>query len=124
MDQLVRRFGANPQGLNDLLILVPANKLDERRAEYPGIQIQPLKFAASELQASHWRFLMGAVGNQATYIRQLDEIMRNLRNDLTLARFRQEIETSSLPDHLKELARVRLGLASEYIGDRKDPLAV
>lgn len=52
----------------------PEDKLEERRGEYPGLQVHVLKFAAAELQASHWRFLMGAVGNQATYIRQLNRI--------------------------------------------------
>src|SRR5690606_18650241 len=77
----------------------------------------PLKFAASELQASHWRFLMGAVGNQATYIRQLNRIMRSLRDDLTLAGLRQEVNRSRLPDNLKDLALTRLDLAADYIDD-------
>ncbi|MEZ4402402.1 MAG: hypothetical protein R3B06_20420 [Kofleriaceae bacterium] len=46
--------------------------------------MRPLKFGAAELQTSHWRFLMGAVGNQATYIRQLNRVMKSLRDDLTL----------------------------------------
>ena len=71
---------------------MPADKLDERRAEYPGIEVRPLKFAAAELQTSHWRFLMGAVGNQATYIRQLNRVMKSLRDDLTLDGLRQGIE--------------------------------
>ena len=50
----------------------------------PSIEVRPLKFAAAELQASHWRFLMGAVGNQATYMRQVNRLMKQLRNDLTL----------------------------------------
>ena len=44
------------RALTDVLLLVLADKLDERRAEYPGIEVRPLKFATSELQASHWRF--------------------------------------------------------------------
>ena len=44
-------------------------RTEERRTEFPGLEVRPLKFAAGELQASHWRFLMGAVGNQAAYIR-------------------------------------------------------
>lgn len=114
---LRERYGAVPRALKDVLLLVPADKLEERRTEYPGIEVRPLKFAAGELQASHWRFLMGAVGNQATYIRQLNRIMKQLRDDLTLARLQQGIDASGMPDHIKDLARGRLDLASEFIDD-------
>lgn len=114
---LRERYGAEPRALEDVLLLVPADKLDERRAEYPGIDVRPLKFAAAELQASHWRFLMGAVGNQANYIRQLNRIMKLLRDDLTLAGLQKGIDESSMPEHIKELARGRLELAEEFIDD-------
>ncbi len=114
---LRERYGAEPKALSDVLLLVPADKLEERRAEYPGIEVQPLLFAAAELQASHWRFLMGAVGNQANYIRQLNRIMKQLRDELTLDALRQGIEDSRMPDHIKELAYGRLELAEEFIND-------
>lgn len=114
---LRERYGAEPKALSDVVMLVPEDKLDERRAEYPGIAVHPLKFAAAELQASHWRFLMGAVGNQATYIRQLNRIMKKLRDDLTLDGLRQGIDNSRMPDHIKELAHGRLELAEEFIDD-------
>jgi hypothetical protein len=110
-------FGAEPRALSDVLLLAPADKLEERKEEYPGIDVRPLKFGAAELQASHWRFLMGAVGNQATYIRQLNRVMKSLRDELTLEGLKQGIEASSLPDHLKGMAKMRLELASEYIDD-------
>lgn len=115
--QLRDTYGANPQALEDVLLLVPADKLDERRAEYPGVDVLPLQFSAAELKASHWKFLMGAVGNQATYIRQLMRIMKAMRDNITLEGLRAGIDTLSIPDHLKELARMRLELASEYIDD-------
>lgn len=114
---LKETFGAEPRALSDVLLLAPADKLDERKREYPGIEVLPLKFGAAELQTSHWRFLMGAVGNQATYIRQLNRVMKSLRDDLTLAALHQGIEASSLSDHLKGMAKARLDLASEYIDD-------
>jgi hypothetical protein len=110
-------YGAEPCGLKDVVLLAPADKLDERKREYPGIEVRPLKFAAAELQTSHWRFLMGAVGNQATYIRQLNRVMKSLRSELTLDGLREGIESSSLPDHLKGMAKMRLDLAAEYIDD-------
>jgi DNA phosphorothioation-dependent restriction protein DptH len=111
------RYGAEPKALSDVVMLVPEDKLEERRAEYPSIQVHPLKFAASELQASHWRFLMGAVGNQATYIRQLNRIMKQLRDNLTLDGIRHEIDDSRMPDHIKELAHGRLEFAADFIDD-------
>lgn len=114
---LRERYGAEPKALSDVLLLVPADKIAERRGEYPNIEIRALEFAATELQASHWRFLMGAVGNQANYMRQLNRIMKNLRDDLTLDGLRHGIDHSRMPDHIKELAHGRLDLAEEFISD-------
>ena len=60
---------------------------------------------------------MGAVGNQSTYIRQLNRIMRDQRTALTLDSLRQGVDQSRLPDNLKDLAHQRLDLASSYIDD-------
>ena len=117
VEKLHASYGARPHALSDVVLLVPHAKLEERRNEYPGIEVHPLKFAASELQASHWRFLMGAVGNQAAYIRQLNRVMKSLRDRLTIQGLRHGIDSSSLPDQLKDLARMRLDLATEYIDD-------
>jgi DNA phosphorothioation-dependent restriction protein DptH len=117
IDSLRERYGAEPKALSDVVLLTPADKLDERREEYPSITVHPIKFAASELQASHWRFLMGAVGNQSTYMRQLNRIMKTHRNNLTVQAIRDGIDSSLLPDTLKGLAHQRLELASEYIDD-------
>jgi len=117
LHQLTERYGAAPQQLTDMLLLVPADKLDERRAEYPQLDVQPLKFASAELNPGHWRFLMGAVGNQALYLRQFNRVMKSLRNDLTLAAIRSGLEEASLPEHLRNLAADRLNLAAEYIDD-------
>jgi hypothetical protein len=110
-------YGAEPKALTDVVLLVPADKIDERKMEYPDIEVLPLQFSASELKASHWKFLMGAVGNQATYIRQIMRIMKAMRDDITLEGLRAGIDASSVPDYLKDLARARLDLASEYIDD-------
>ena len=114
---LRERYEANPEALKDVLILTPSNKVDERRAEYPNIEVRPIAFTASELKAAHWKFLMGAIGSQSMYMRQINLIMRGLRNNLTLDALRTGIENSGLSDHLKELAQTRLLFASEYIDD-------
>ena len=57
--------------------------------------VLPLKFGSSELRAEHWRFLMGAVGNQSTYIRQLQRIMKAHRNELRLDVIRDGVDESA-----------------------------
>jgi hypothetical protein len=114
---LASQYGGAPAALNDVVILVPADQLEQRRLEYPGLTVLPLQFGSRELRAEHWRFLMGAVGNQSTYIRQLQRIMKAHRNDLRLDVIRDGVADSGLPDNLKQLAQQRLDLAAEYIDD-------
>jgi DNA phosphorothioation-dependent restriction protein DptH len=117
--QLRERYGATPQALQDMVLLVPAAKVAERQSEYPGIEVLPITFAAAELKAVHWKFLMNAVGSQSTYIKQINLIMKKLREKLTLDGLRQEIANSFMSDHLKELAQMRLEFAAEYIDDSR-----
>ena len=119
VEALRNRYGASPRGLSDLVILAPAAKVEERRAEYPGIEVMPIAFAAAELKVSHWKFLMGAVGSQSMYIRQLTLIMKKLRGELTLAALRQGVRDSGLSDYLKELALLRLEFAEDYVDDTR-----
>ena len=114
---LRERYKANPNALKDVLILTPANKVEDRRAEYPEIEVKPIAFSAAELKAAHWKFLMGAIGSQSMYMRQINLIMRSLRDNLTLDSLRAGVDNSSLSDHLKELAQTRLLFAGEYIDD-------
>lgn len=114
---LRERYGAEPAALSDVVMLVPADQVEQRRVEFPAIDVRPLKFGSGELRASHWRFLMGAVGNQSTYIRQLGRIMRANRNQLSLDVIRTGIDQSSLSDQIKQLAQQRLDLAADYIDD-------
>ncbi|MEZ5519642.1 MAG: ATP-binding protein [Gammaproteobacteria bacterium] len=116
---LRERYKANPEAMKDVLILTPENKVDDRRAEYPDIEVKPIAFSASELKAAHWKFLMGAIGSQSMYMRQINLIMRGLRDNLTLDALRDGIDNSGLSDHLKELAQTRLLFASEYINDNQ-----
>ncbi|GAA3509187.1 hypothetical protein FHR32_006627 [Streptosporangium album] len=117
IETLRRRYGVEPAALTDVVMLVPEDQLEQRRSEYPNIHVLPLKFGSSELRAEHWRFLMGAIGNQSTYIRQLQRIMKANRRDLRLEVIRDGVEHSSLSDNLKQLAQERLNLAAEYIDE-------
>jgi len=114
---LRERYKAEPEALKDILILTPSEKVEQRQREYPDIEVRPIAFSAAELKAAHWKFLMGAIGSQSMYMRQVNLIMRGLRNNLTLEALRNGIDSSSLSDHLKELAQTRLQFASEYIDD-------
>ena len=114
---LMDDYAASGRPLSDLVLLAPEGKIDARKAEYPGIEVLPLKFASSELQAGHWRFLMGAVGNQATYIRRLNQLMRSMRDSLTLQGLRTAVENAGFTDSLRDLAMMRLDLAATYIDD-------
>ncbi|AFY57402.1 hypothetical protein Riv7116_4996 [Rivularia sp. PCC 7116] len=119
IDILQKNFGAKPTQLKDIVILVPASKVEERKLEYQNIEVLPLTFAASELNATHWKFLMGAVGSQSMYLRQINQIIKKLRNQLTLEKLIQGLEKSSLSEQLKDLARTRLEFAAEYIDDSR-----
>ena len=115
---LLDTYRSRPHGLKDVVLLAPKDKIAVRKAEYPDLEVLPLVFSSSELQASHWRFLMGAIGNQAVYIRQLNRIMKGLRNNLTISNLRDAIQGSDLSEAQKSLATTRLGLAEEYIDDQ------
>ncbi|KIH97639.1 hypothetical protein LP52_18210 [Streptomonospora alba] len=117
VQRLRERYGVEARGLDDMVMLVPEDQLTERRSEYPGLEVLPLKFGSVELRAEHWRFLMGAVGNQSTYIRQLQRIMKAHRRDLRLETIRTGVDDSPLSDNLKQLAHQRLDLAADYIDD-------
>jgi DNA phosphorothioation-dependent restriction protein DptH len=122
--ELRERYGAQPHALDDIVILTPAAKIAERMTEYPGMKVRPITFKSSELKAAHWKFLMGAVGSQSMYIRQVSLIMKKLRDELTLAGLRKGVEDSGLSDHLKELALLRLRFAEEYVDDQQDLTSV
>ncbi len=117
VERLAREYGASPEGLRDMVLLVPQAKLEQRREEYPGIEVRPIRFASSELGADGWKFLMGAVGNDSLYVKQIVAIMQRARGKLTLAKLKSEIEDADLPKGLRKLAEARIALAEDYIDD-------
>lgn len=119
VDQLLAEYGARPKGLEDVVLLAPEAKVEARRREYPRVQVEPIKFSSAELGAESWKFLLGAYGNDALYIRQLVAIMRRHRDGLTLDTFRQEIADADLPRAAQRLAEDRLTLAEPYIDDAR-----
>jgi hypothetical protein len=118
VNRLREWYDARPQGIADVVLVVPEAKLAERRAEYPDLQVEPLALSSAELGIADWRFLMGTTGSQALYIKHLNSIMRSLRGNLTLEGLRAAVETSALLSTAqRELALSRLTLAADYIDD-------
>ena len=115
---LAQEYGASPAALKDMLILTSADKITERQAEFPGVQIEPISFSSRELSFKDWRFLMGVVGNQM-YMKQINMIMRQLRENMTLDTLREEIEASDLSDSQKNIANIRLDFAAQFINDQR-----
>lgn len=113
-------YGAEPDSIDDIVLLVPKDKLAERKQEYPSIEVQPISFNSTELNVQDWMFLLGAVGNDSTYIRQLKAIMRSVRNNISLQTLRRSIANSNLlTNSQKMLAEQRLNFAAEYINDEE-----
>ncbi len=117
VEALLRDYGARPQGIKDIVLLTSEAKMDERRKEFPGLEVHPIKFSSGELGAEGWKFLLGAYGNDSMYVRQLVAIMRRHRQDLTLERFRTEIAAADLSQQARRLAEDRLNLAEPYLDD-------
>lgn len=111
-------YGANPASIKDVVLLTPVDKIEERRLEFPSIEVMPISFNSSELNVQDWMFLLGAIGNDSAYIRQLKAIMRAQRNNLSLIGLRESVEESELlTSSQKALARQKLNFAQEYIND-------
>lgn len=115
---LAKEYGAHPDNLENVLILTSADKVTKRQAEFPSVQVEPILFGSTELSVKDWRFLMGAVGNQM-YMKQVNYIMRQLRDQITLEALRQGINDSELSDSQKGIAHTRLNFASQFIDDTR-----
>ncbi len=115
---LKERYGADPGSIEDVILLAPESKVEERKAEYPSIEVHPIGFDSAELQVKDWMFLLGAMGNDSTYIRELKMIMKKIRTDMSLRNIRRGVAaSSSLSNGQKALASQRLDFAEEYITD-------
>ena len=118
VQKLLEQYHASPNAVEDIVLLTPRAKMQERKTQYPEIEVRPIAFKSSELNVKDWQFLLGAVGNDSMYIKQINSIMRNIRNNLSLDALRTEVRNSPLlTNSQKALAEQRFQFAQEYIDD-------
>lgn len=118
LEKLKELYGAEPDVIEDVIILTPSDKVEERREEFPSIQVESIAFNSKELNVQDWMFLLGAIGNDSSYIKQLKFMMKEQRRNITLDGLRESVEASELLSNTqKSLARQKLSFAQEYIDD-------
>ena len=117
--EALRKMGAEPAALDDVLLLTTPDTLSRRREQFPNIQVEPIAFSSAELTVADWRFLMAATGSDALYLRLVNEVMRLQRDDLNLARIRDGLSHAGLNDGQLRLATTRLDFAARFIDDRR-----
>ncbi len=116
LHKLRSEYGAEPDRVEDVILLTPRDKVEERQSEYPSIEVHPISFHPRELNVQDWMFLLGAIGNDSTYIKQLKAIMKEHRRNLSIEAISDSVESSELlSNSQKSLARQRLSFASDYV---------
>ena len=120
LKKLKEVYGAEPGSIEDVIMLCPVDKVEERQEEYPSIEVHPIAFHSTDLNVQDWMFLLKAVGNESTYINQLRAIMRANRRNLNLEGLKKSVEASILLSaSQKALAQQRLSFAEDYINDTR-----
>lgn len=116
--KLKAEYGANPGCIKDVVLLAPESQVETRKAEYPDIAVYPIGFDSSELAVKDWMFLLGAMGNDSTYIKELKQIMKACRNNMSLLNIRDGVANSNhMSSSQRALAEQKLDFAEEYITD-------
>ncbi|UOB16652.1 ATP-binding protein [Abyssalbus ytuae] len=116
IEKLKRRYGADPSSLEDVIILCPKDKLKEKQAEYPSVKVKPISFSPLELNVQDWMFLLGALGSNANYVKQLKAIAKKHRKNINLDVIKEDVLSSPLfTEFERGLALQKLDFAREYI---------
>lgn len=116
--KLKAEYGAEPGNIKDVVLLAPESQVETRKAEYPDIDVHSIGFDSSELAVRDWMFLLGAMGNDSTYIKELKQIMKSCRNDMSLVNIRNGVANSNhMSTSQRSLAEQKLDFAEEYITD-------
>lgn len=116
--KLKAEYGAEAHSVEDVILLAPEAQVELRKAQYPDLEVHAIGFDSSELAVRDWLFLLAALGNDSAYIKELKQIMKACRYNMSLANIRQGVASS---DHLstsqRALANTKLDFAEEYISD-------
>jgi hypothetical protein len=117
VEALRRDYGTDPQSLPDVRILTTEPLVEERKLEFPGLDVAPLLLAPTELGLNEWKLLMGLEGGEQMYSRSMNVIFRKLRGRLSLDSLREEVEESALSQAQKNLAESRIQFAESFVRD-------
>ena len=116
--KLKTEYGAEPGSIKDVVLLAPESQVETRKAEYPDIEVHRIGFDSSELAVRDWMFLLGAMGNDSTYIKELKQIMKACRHKMSLQNIRNGVaESDHMSSSQRSLAEQKLDFAEEYITD-------
>ena len=116
--KLKAEYGAKPGNIKDVILLAPESQVETRKSEYPDLEVHSIGFDSSELSVKDWMFLLGAMGNDSTYIKELKQIMKACRNDMSLVNIRNGVANSNhMSSSQRSLAEQKLDFAEEYITD-------
>lgn len=111
-------YGVSPDKIDDVILLTTESKLEDRKAEYPNLEVYPIGFDSKELQVQDWMFLLGAVGNDSVYIKEFKQILKKTRHDLSLKNIKNGLKGNSfLSNSQKDRAMQRIQFAEDYIQD-------
>lgn len=116
--KLKAEYGAKPGNIKDVILLAPESQVETRKSEYPDLEVHSIGFDSSELSVKDWMFLLGAMGNDSTYIKELKQIMKACRNDMSLVNIRNGVANSNhMSSSQRSLAEQKIDFAEEYITD-------
>ncbi len=112
---LASDYGAHPEAVGEVVVIVPEGTLAERRAEYAGLEVEPLLLAPSELSLNDWQLLMGLKTADQMYAKAMAQTFRDLRGNVTIEALENAIESSDLTSQQKKFARQRITFVKEWI---------
>ena len=115
-------YNANPMAIQNIKILVPSRKLEIRRKEYEGLEVESLLFRPQKLGVKEWELLLGAGGKQL-YLKKITNIIEKLKDEdkLTIEHLKNEIRTSKLNESQKELSILRVELVEKFLDENVKP---
>jgi len=112
---LADKYHAKPEALQEVVYLVPPDKLEERQIEYKDAKVFPIQFKAHDLKIQHWKLLMGAEGNKAAYLRIINNLMREHRENLNIDLLRESFIEACPDDKLIDFGLMRFDFAEQYV---------